>query len=528
MLRIGLHMFLLLSFLGLVKDTDEKKGTVPLWKLRRKECEKRIVTDLTAWRTYRQGLADCRAFVYTRADLFPPHKLKEKRLLSTAQKDEIRRLFSSLLDYTLALDSLGSSHNHYRKISNRHNRHGSFLIAYGSFSAQYITILDFIARCDNDSALDTILNEEMPALGVPKKSYAALRFRFLNVARATEFTALEAVYKARMKNPDEYADIQKIIRQDATRIWEQTGRGSVMTLKNAGRVIKKAGFTAYFPIQKGVANWMGETKIYRRGDNNYLIRPEQIQSMIPRLHPGDILLTRRDWHLSNIGLPGFWTHAMLYVGTPAERRVFFDTDPVRALIRGKGIPSGKFEEWIKKDYPEAAKLAMTRDLDGNLPRIFEAIGPGVVFRALEHGACSDSIVALRPRLNTVEIARALHRALSYSGCPYDYNFDFQTDSALVCSELIYKAYEPGDAFSGLKLPLSTVAGRFVLPPNEICKLYAETRDQDDRLFDFVFFFEGNEKEKRTEESTSDVFCSTWQRPKWRDLAKRFGEIVNTN
>ncbi|MDT8390491.1 MAG: YiiX/YebB-like N1pC/P60 family cysteine hydrolase [Lentisphaeria bacterium] len=518
-------MFLLLSFLGLVKDTGEKKKADEIWKLRRDECGEKIAEDLAAWRTCRQGLMDCRAFVYKRADLFPPHKLPEKRLLTTAQKDEIRALYSSFLDYILALDSLGSTHKSYRKIKNRHNRHGGFLIAYGSFLAQYAAVLDVLARCDNDPALDTILNEDMPALGVPEKSYAALRFRFLNMARATEFTALEAVYKARMKDRKEYADIQKIIRQDASRVWDQTGRGSVMTLKNAGRVIKKAGFTAYFPIQKGVASWMGETKIYRRGENNYLIRPEQIRSMAPRLRPGDILLTRRDWHLSNIGLPGFWTHAMLYVGTAAERRAFFDSERVRALIRDAGVATGDFEDWIKKDYPEAAKLAMTRDPDGNLPRIFEAIGPGVVFRSLEHGASSDSVVALRPRLDHVEIARALHRALAYTGRPYDYNFDFQTDSALVCSELIYKAYEPCDPFAGLTLPLSTVAGRFVLPPNEICKLYAETRGQEDRPFEFVFFFESNEKEKRAEESTADVFCSTWRRPKWRDLARRFGDIV---
>ncbi|TLN17654.1 protein tyrosine phosphatase, partial [bacterium] len=62
---------------------------------------------------------------------------------------------------------------------------------------------------------------------------------------------------------------------------------------------------------------------------------------------------------------------------------------------------------------------------------------------------------------------AVLRAFSYAGRPYDYNFDFLTDAALVCSELIFKCYEPARGFKGLTLPQSVVLGRVLTSPNEL-------------------------------------------------------------
>jgi hypothetical protein len=44
-----------------------------------------------------------------------------------------------------------------------------------------------------------------------------------------------------------------------------------------------------------------------------------------------------------------------------------------------------------------------------------------------------------------------------------YDFAFGSDAALVCTELIYKAYEPAPGHAGLRLPVPVVAGRPVLP-----------------------------------------------------------------
>jgi hypothetical protein len=61
-------------------------------------------------------------------------------------------------------------------------------------------------------------------------------------------------------------------------------------------------------------------------------------------------------------------------------------------------------------------------------------------------------------------------AFSHHAKPYDYNFDFATDHALVCTELVWRSYRPSEGKKGLKIPLVEIAGRKTLPANEIAKL----------------------------------------------------------
>ena len=46
-----------------------------------------------------------------------------------------------------------------------------------------------------------------------------------------------------------------------------------------------------------------------------LISPEQLDDLRTKLRPGDILIERRNWYISNSLLPGFWPHAALYLGS---------------------------------------------------------------------------------------------------------------------------------------------------------------------------------------------------------------------
>lgn len=454
-----------------------------------------------AFLRYRQGLLDIVAYggAHPEAYRLAPGELvfPEKR------RTELVRLWARFLDYLIAVDSIGRAEDH----SYREGRSAAFHGAHAAFLAEYRSALGLLRHFQGHAHLDRVLNEPSPELGLPAGTYDQVKFRFLNVLRAAEFARLEAA--ATLQDAPADPALREAVREDAKVIWRMgLKQGPLMTAENALAILKAEAFTTWFPVQKGVANLMGETKVYRWGE--YLISEKHIHLLREKLKPGDVLLSRREWYLTNVGIPGYWSHAALYIGTLAEQAEAFGGKAVSDWIRKQGVPDGRWESLLQKRFP-----GMERDQ--SFP-ILEAIADGVVFTPLSHATGADSLAVLRPRLTALQKAQGLLRAFSHAGKPYDYDFDFNTDAALVCSELVYKAYEPG--MSGLRFPMELVMGRPLMTPNALAQRLDETFDGPDRQWDVVAFLDGSEGSKGVREKSSDDFRPTWKRPKWHIVLER--------
>lgn len=475
--------------------------------------QKRIAGDSKNFEILRGNLKRAAEFARSRPELFNAPKDKKNALLSREDKLAIWSTWSGVLDCIAGLDLLRREHMKFDLFQESERKHASFSIANAAFLAGYRHALEFIALADKNPALDTVLNEAVPELGIPAGTFDRFKFRFLNAAIAGEFAALQVIAKTYGVGSQE---LQPAIYEDSQAIWEMgKGKGHVLTLKNALAVVRKSGFAAWFPLQKGVSEWMGDTKVAR--PHTHLISAKQIETMGKRLQPGDIIFERHEWYLSNLGLPGFWTHVALFIGTAEERRAFFDDPELREWVRSLGVNDGNFESLLRQRYPTAYGRSLIPKEDKHPVRILEAISEGVSFTSLEYTGSADSIGVIRPRLSKRDKAQAVLRAFHYSGRPYDFNFDFQTDSALVCSELIFKAYETGGGMKGLNFPVSEVLGRQVSTPNGMVRQFDEQTGTTTAQADFVLFLDGFEKEKRAIESTPEQFRSSWQRPNWHIL-----------
>ena len=490
----------------------------PLDKLDRAELDERLTDDARTVRIHRDGLRQVIDYMDSRKDLFPIEAPKDSRLLRREEKEIVWNTWQRFLDYMLALDSLEQHHARFHRLKGA-AKEDSFLIGYTAMLARYRAALEFIDRVEHNPELDKVLNDAVPEIGLPKGSYAKLKWKYLNVAIATEFAAREVLLKA--FSGESQAALRGAIRADADYVWKAgRGRSHLLTAKNALKIVQEGTSSAWLPIQQGASEWMGHTKVHRQ--NEALISLNQIEALQPKLMPGDVLLERREWYLSNIGLPGFWSHAALYIGTPQERRLFFDDAGTQNWVKQQGESSGDLEALLESkvgshktgaDRSQVASCVAPQE-EGHLVRIIEAIGEGVSFKSLEHSATCDSLVVLRPRLPKAEKARALLRAFLYVGRPYDFNFDFSTDSELVCTELVYKSYEPATGFTGLTFPTVEMLGRKVTPANELVKQFDSQCGTADQQFDLIIFLDGKERNKKAVEASLAEFRQSWKRPKW--------------
>ena len=228
-----------------------------------------------------------------------------------------------------------------------------------------------------------------------------------------------------------------------------------------------------------------------------LISPEQLDDLRTKLRPGDILIERRNWYISNSLLPGFWPHAALYLGSHqdlAELGVVTDDRVAPHMADFQG-----------------------QDRLGNDFAIIEAIGEGVVFTSLEHSVGeADAVAVLRPNLSDSEMREALGRALSHRGKEYDFDFDFQTTDRLVCTELIFRTYD-----GILQLPeMRSIMGQPRLAAVDYVRMWSEEQGAPRPQLDLVTFLDFDEANQRAVEADAETLVETLDRSRFTFAPRR--------
>jgi hypothetical protein len=275
-------------------------------------------------------------------------------------------------------------------------------------------------------------------------------------------------------------------------------------LKNPLDYFEKKAFSFWFPIQKSIVKKIGYIKVNAR---DYLIKPDLIMNYKHKFLPGDIFLNRREWRASNAGIPGYWTHSAMYLGSLDELDEYFkDLDEIGGL---------SFSEYLKKNYQTVYDVFSKVDEYGFVKRVIESKRPGVFLSSLEYSVSGDSFGVLRvSNVSKSEMFSVLIESFSYLGLPYDYKFDFTTDSAMLCSELIYKSYLLTDS---LNVDLDNLNGALLFTPNQFVEKFDKEFNLENHELNFVLFLDGNEKTSEVIERDLEEFRNSWKRPKWHVL-----------
>lgn len=433
--------------------------------------------------------------------------------LSGAERAQLREGWWQVFEPILAIDELKSRYAgwyglDYSKHARLHAR--GFALSFSALCAQVDAGLRLLAALDQKPLLPVLFDEAMPQLGLPARTFSGLR-QHLGRARDLLLVPLgnewfERWIAAHLTLDDTLTPLVKLLhplRQSArTRVLTPTATG----VENKLDVIKSALFERWFPVQKNLATWAGDTRVAEL--DRRLISDAQLADLKAKLEPGDVLLERRNWYLSNIGLPGFWPHAALFVGSQTQILQALSADvEVRRTF-------GDLGAHFAKAHPKAWASLAERDHAGHEHNVIEAISEGVSSASLEHSCAADYVAALRPRVTPLMRARAIERALGYWGRPYDFNFDFATDDQVVCSELVVKAYESAADCPGLTVPYVELVGRRAVAPTEIARHFRDHLGKPEQQLDFVYFLEGREREHKAVVANAEALATTCERPKW--------------
>jgi hypothetical protein len=305
------------------------------------------------------------------------------------------------------------------------------------------------------------LNQPVPAFGLAGGTYDAVQKSLLSARkgwRLIEARQYFLRYRKRLQSSIERSEHADALR----RVWEVVAQTCSQMEIPWRRFFRVKFQTTFDRVLRGVGRRLYNRTIYNLQQfgseivSDVYVRPghrpaldQRVRAqLLDRLRPGDVLAVRKQYALTNYFLPGFWPHAALYLGPLDELRRL-------GLVGQRHVDS----RWQKMQAIED-------------PLVLEAMKDGVRLRSIASPFAADSIVVIRPALDEVDVGQAITRALQHEGKSYDFDFDFGRSDRLVCTEVVYRAY---DGLGPIQFSLKQRAGRPTLSGADLLKM-ARLRD----------------------------------------------------
>ncbi|OGV64659.1 MAG: hypothetical protein A3K19_30005 [Lentisphaerae bacterium RIFOXYB12_FULL_65_16] len=270
-------------------------------------------------------------------------------------------------------------------------------------------------------------------------------------------------------------------------VLDQAGQRTVM----AGDDLRWLGDTSMNSLSLFFGNTVGLVEL-RKGK---LFGDAAVAKLLQQtLRPGDILLEKTPFRLTDTFIPGHWGHAATWVGTETDLRDL-----------------GLWDDPVVQPYQAAIRDSRS---------IVEALRSGVTMNSAEHFLNIDDLAVLRDPAAARDTTRnRVLLALRQVGKAYDFNFDVETPDRIVCSELVYAV------FTEFTWPTGRTLGRYTISPDNV----AEKALNNGPLQLVLFYHDGQKIEQQPEQlmgqlmATAEPEASSAKRPwKWLPFGGRQG------
>jgi hypothetical protein len=325
-------------------------------------------------------------------------------------------------------------------------RQDGVMLSLSAALVLYDNYLLSVSLLEQDARLRRVLNQRDPGYGLRSHQLTAVRQSFLSADNRERVRRAIRYYRARIEPgfgreaSVERRYLASLIAQSPTYAALQRNQlppvligeldlFQTLSYDLLGQMSREG--LNLFSMMFGNGVGLVETRTGR------LYRKTEVErTLAGNLRPGDILLEKTPFRLTDLLIPGYWGHAAIWAGTETELRALGIWDHPAVRPHHAAIQEGR--------------------------QVIEALRSGVVTNRLGRFLNVDDLLVLRPRDPEAAVQAArLVRAFRQIGKGYDFNFDVESTDRIVCSELIYQVY------TEMSWPTSKALGRATISPDQV-------------------------------------------------------------
>jgi hypothetical protein len=413
------------------------------------EAELHLGADLKTLREIVAGLDRLEG----RLDASPiPKAITGRGYFTPDEDDRVRQGVLVYRNCRLAAYEIILRYRDYASVEPQACRLRCFLVAFGAALVLYAKSLKIIAFAEHVPMLRAKINEPDIKYDMEAGFFDDVLAGYSRICNYRSILQADAFWRAHRREAHAFAGeaggdwvwLVDLIRHQRHAVRRRLLHVLWQRLRYDRRAFSQTILSPFRQARHGLERLLGDrfAEVQVAGQPTDAMTSEMLADLRRRLQPGDVLLTRSDSRLTAAILPGFWTHAALFLGGRFELEVL-------------GLHSHPHVVRHWHEIPESA---------GPLGLVIEAMFPCVQLNPLEKCLRVDHVVVLRSTLPASDIASAIGEALGHLGKPYDFEFDFNNSSRMVCTELIYRSYHNRGAMT---FSLTKRLGRFTLTGDDI-------------------------------------------------------------
>jgi hypothetical protein len=408
--------------------------------------------DCDTFRQIAEGLNRLEAAVNEGRDRFAA---RDRGYFTPDEDDRIRQLLLAYRNYRLACYEIIFRYIRYRSMRDPTRQLRALTLGLAVAVTLFARSLKFIQLCEHHSMLRRKLNEPDEKYDLAPgffdevlSHYSSLgNYRLLLQANWDYSRHRRLIRQLQIEASPDWRWLAAVIRRQRKTIANRLAHVLVTRLRYDWRAFWQTTFRPVRRARYSIQAQLGDALADARTTTHYVPALDEtvLTSLHPLLQPGDVLLVRAEQKFTTSILPGFWAHAAIYFGG-------------RSDLEAMALCAHPHLQKHDQEIPAAA---------GRFGHVLEAISPRVQINPLEKCLRADHVCVLRPVLSAEEKRAALAEAFGHLGKPYDFEFDFNVSTRVVCTELVYRSYHRRGR---IEFPLVKRLGRFTLSGDDLMNL----------------------------------------------------------